>query len=377
MGFSTLNQLFQLDIVSDNVAPPFLQGPNGSAWLGAMGKELDLIRYRSAQAQLVHMPGAGGDPSGLFYIGLDRLMPQGPAESDLSYTTRLQGSFDVWQRAGSDWAVLQETLAYLLPKTPAGLIVSDTSVWSYYGASATPASKPPFHLRFQGQLTHRFNWNWDGETFDPHPSGGTAWWRTWLVLFADLTPIGNLPGHVGGINAVTNANPTAITTDANHGLANGNVVWIDEVHGNLGANGGPFVVTVTSPTSFTIPVDTTAGGAYTTGGIVYLAGANSWVGPSQVVGNFTVGAAYTVGLSVPSAWIDGLRAILLNWKAANAWFRYMIVSLDSGFFQPDAYAGSAGLGSNPDGTYGPWAAPVGGVYVCTRNRHARYADGVA
>lgn len=372
MGFREKTVAFAADIVSDRVAPPWLQNPVGAAYLQTMGGGLDELVYRSAQAQLLRMPGIG-DPSGLYYIGLDRLIPQGPNESNTSYGQRLQAAFDVWQRAGSDWAVLQLVLAFLLPKTPAALVVSDSSVWSYYAANATPATKPPLHLRFEGQdFAHLHNWNWDGEAFDPHPSGGTAWWRDWLVLFADLTPVGSgVLSTTGGVGTST----VTCNTNANHGLTTGAKVWIDEVHGMLHANGGPFTVTVTGAAQFTYSIaPATIDAAYTSGGLVYQAGANNWVGPSQVIGNFTVGPSYTVGISAPSTLADGLRAILSNWKAANAWFRYMIISFDNTLFKPDAFSG----GVNPDGTWGPWAAPsVTGVYVCTRSDHARYADGVA
>ncbi len=381
MGFLEKNSGFAADIISDRVAPPWLQNPVGGAYLETMGMGLDQLVYRSAQAQVLRMPGVG-DPSGLYYIGLDRLIPKGPNESTASYANRLQAAFDVWQRAGSDWAVLQLALAYLLPSTPAGLIVSDTSVWSDYGANATPATKPPTHLRYQGPSpSRRFNWNWDAEAFDPHPSGAKAWWRFWLVLFADLTPVGNgIASTTGGVGTST----VTCNTNAAHGLTNGQRVWIDEVHGMLHANsnGASFVVTVTGANQFTYSIaPLTIDAAYTSGGVVYLAGPNNWVGPSQPIGTFTIGPSYTIGLSIqgnasPSALISGERSIVSNWKAANAWCRYMIISFDNGFYQPDQPSGVFG-GANPDGTYGPWAYPSGGVYVCTRNSHSRYADGVA
>ena len=366
MGFTTLTTAFATDIVSDRVAPPFLQGPNGSKYLTVIGRSLDTVRYRSAQAMLVHMPGLG-DASGLYYIGLDRLLAQGPNEPNSTFIPRLSGAFDLWQYAGTDWAVLEEALAYLAPSKPVAKIVSNTSVWSYYAANATPATHPPMHLRWQGpDMAHRFNWNWDNDQFDPHVVNGRSWWREWLIIDADLTPVGN------GITAITNAFPTAITTSAAYGLTTGQNVWLDEIHGALSINGGPYLVTVTGANSFTIPVNSILGAHYTSGGVVYLAGPNNWVGPSQVVGNFTVGSAYTVGLSCPSSWITALRSIVGTFKAAHCWMRYLVISFDSGLYQPDIFAGG---GVNPDGTFGPWASPQSGVYTCLRFDHSRYADG--
>lgn len=369
MGFASLNEAFQSDIASDRVAPPFFQGANGKAWLGSMGQGLDMIRYRSAQAQLLHMPGFG-DPSGLYYVGLDRLIPQGPNESNTSYATRLTQAFDSWRLAGTDYGVLRQILGYLAPFEPSALIVNNLSQWAYYGENSNPAVNPPLKFWYNEPalgISLQFNWNWDSQLFDAHPALQTAWWRCWLIINAGLTAAG------GGVSTVLTGAPITIQTNTPHGLTTGNTVWIDNVHGTLGANGGPFTVTVINATQFRIPVASVS--AYTGGGFVYKADANNWVGPSQVVGNFAVGSSYTVGLSVPAATIAGMVSILRNWKSANSWFRYIIVSFDSNLFNQDAP--KAG-GINPDGTFGPWAAPsVANVYLGTRFASARYADGVA
>jgi hypothetical protein len=82
----------------------------------------------------------------------------------------------------------------------------------------------------------------------------------------------NSSGAVGGVvdlpvTGASNANPLVITTAAPHTLASGNVATISGVEGNTGAD-GTFVVTVLSPTSFSIPVDGTSTGTYIDGGIV-------------------------------------------------------------------------------------------------------------
>ena len=67
------------------------------------------------------------------------------------------------------------------------------------------------------------------------------------------------------VTAASNASPIAITTAA-HGLVTGNRVSISGVTGNPAAN-GTHVITVTSPTAFTLN-GTTGAGTYTGGGIV-------------------------------------------------------------------------------------------------------------
>jgi hypothetical protein len=77
---------------------------------------------------------------------------------------------------------------------------------------------------------------------------------------------GNLPAPVA-IASSTAANPTQITTSSNHGRTTGDVVDISGHGPNFGAN-GQYAVTVTGLTTFTIPVDTSAGTPGTTSGNV-------------------------------------------------------------------------------------------------------------
>lgn len=70
------------------------------------------------------------------------------------------------------------------------------------------------------------------------------------------------------ISAITNANPGQVTTAAAHGLTTGDLVYIAGVGGMTEVNDLPFTVTVTSPTIFTIAVDTTLFGVYAGGGTV-------------------------------------------------------------------------------------------------------------
>lgn len=56
------------------------------------------------------------------------------------------------------------------------------------------------------------------------------------------------------------ANPTVITSSVNHGLVTGDVVTIVGHTGSTPAINGSHTVTVTGPTTFTIPVNVTVGG---------------------------------------------------------------------------------------------------------------------
>lgn len=81
--------------------------------------------------------------------------------------------------------------------------------------------------------------------------------------------ISTLVGSTTSITSITNANPGVVTTNINHGLTTGeNDVSITGVVGMTGVNGGPYTVTVISPTQFSFGVNTTSSGSYTSGGKV-------------------------------------------------------------------------------------------------------------
>jgi hypothetical protein len=79
-----------------------------------------------------------------------------------------------------------------------------------------------------------------------------------------------MEGNAGWTNAisnVSNANPGVVTTSAANGLVTGQSnVFLSSVGGMTGVNGGPYTITVISPTTFSFGVDTTASGSYTSGG---------------------------------------------------------------------------------------------------------------
>jgi hypothetical protein len=71
----------------------------------------------------------------------------------------------------------------------------------------------------------------------------------------------------GSITSASVANPTIITTSAPHGILDGRIVSISGVTGSIPAIGGTYQVTVTGPSTFSIPVSVTTpgtGGSFTT-----------------------------------------------------------------------------------------------------------------
>lgn len=112
---------------------------------------------------------------------------------------------------------------------------------------------------------------------DPNLAGGAVTYA-YTTAFTDLaasagryrvgairTPVSSISAAV---SAATNANPGAVTTGAAHGFTTGDVVQFSSVGGMTQLNTGTYTITVTGATGFTIGVDSTAFGVYTTGGTV-------------------------------------------------------------------------------------------------------------
>mgnify|MGYP003132302358 CR=1 FL=1 len=71
------------------------------------------------------------------------------------------------------------------------------------------------------------------------------------------------------ITAITRANPGVVTTLTNHGYSTGDEVGFLSVGGMTQLNGNGYTITVINDTSFSIGVDSSAYGTYTSGGKVY------------------------------------------------------------------------------------------------------------
>ena len=75
-----------------------------------------------------------------------------------------------------------------------------------------------------------------------------------FILFHVFARVGT--DDKGGVSSVSVANPSVITTDAPHGLSTGQTVEISDVVTTPDIN-AQHVITVISPTTFSIPVDVT------------------------------------------------------------------------------------------------------------------------
>ncbi len=172
----------QRDVIKQ-LSPPWLAEGTNEKYMYNLGLACDALLEKMNQAMRAHMPGLCHF-SALPYLGRDRVLAQGPFESNDNFTTRLTQAFDTWQRAGSRRAVMSQVLNYI-----SGYIVEDTdqvphsvtvscssagtwATWDTY-FSTSDLSQPPSHISITPA-----NWDWDGFYL---------WWRAWLILFIDAT----------------------------------------------------------------------------------------------------------------------------------------------------------------------------------------------
>jgi len=97
--------------------------------------------------------------------------------------------------------------------------------------------------------------------------GGGDPYQVAYAIFIALFDISTLVGSTIAITDVTQANPGVVTTDLNHGYITGDPVTIADVVGMTALNGNTYTATVITQKTFSIGVNTTAFGAYVSGGI--------------------------------------------------------------------------------------------------------------
>ena len=136
--------------------------------------------------------------------------------------------------------------------------------------------------------------------------GGGDPYAVAAAIYASTSDISSLVGSTIAVTAITNANPGVVTTNLNHGLANGQSnVHIAGVVGMTGVNGGPYTVTVIDEKRFSFGVNTTSSGAYVSGGVVTPNARN------QVVNIIDPPNTYSVPFVVPPA---QTCTVLMTWN---------------------------------------------------------------
>jgi hypothetical protein len=144
--------------------------------------------------------------------------------------------------------------------SPQPILISFDTLYSYGFNQGTNLF---YDVNFYKVTGTAFTWN------------GQNYQQFWTTNYLGTTPITNTgtatgclwatngnPGfHFQSILTVTNANPTVITTAANHNLVDTDWVWFNQnssADGIANLNGQSFQATVLTPTTFSIPLDSLA-----------------------------------------------------------------------------------------------------------------------
>ena len=173
----------------DLPVPSWLQGPYGNRWLAAHGAVKDVLAERMRQSAKADMPTLA-PPDGLSFLGLERSLERGPAETDAAYALRVRAAWDTWEWAGTAYGVLgalavqgypyavlaqvNRRMFWLDPVTGA-LVVTHLPAGSW-AIDATPAFWSKFQVIFPaplptawlaGGLTSVFHGGTGGGTITP------------------------------------------------------------------------------------------------------------------------------------------------------------------------------------------------------------------
>lgn len=139
----------------------------------------DATYERIARGIRARFPGGGAPADALGYIGRDRMVVRGPAETRASYELRLQRYLDDLRLAGGAWAVLEQLRAYCTPHAVKVSLVNNHGRWRTIERDGTRSRE------------NVSEWDWDG-------LGSAAWSRYWILIYMTLgtpqQPWARLPG---------------------------------------------------------------------------------------------------------------------------------------------------------------------------------------
>lgn len=362
----------QRDDIKELTNAPWLRVGNAEKFLYTFGLGLDALAEKMDQASNAHIPGEALTDTAIPYQAEDRLLVQGPNETNEQFIPRLQRAFDTWRKAGSREAILEELKGYrtgldpgVTATDPSMLIVGGTAahtVWDTSQFGDAPET-PPAH-----RIVTPTNWNWN----NAYQS-----WRAWLVLFMRSVPTG-IAGSSASVTAVGGSGVSGVTsgfaTLAGLAAIPSDVVgqWIRVSGAASGGNNGFFqVVSRISSTSLMI-ANTNPGvaGDANNGAIVWSLEAYPWFRPTQpygaplsVWGTGIWGIEWANNDTVQT--ITSLRQILKRWKSGRTYYPNILVSFDGGDGTPgNQFSPLDALGvGTPNGDYGDYGLNVGGTWV--------------
>lgn len=355
-----------------NISPGFFRAGTGERYLYAQALLLDGFMQKMVEGTAARWP-LRCAPAFLPIIGSDRLINQGLTESVDSYRVRLQKAFESWQIAGSARAVMTQELGYLLSFTPQMRMVSSRYSGNVADIVFVTDAKNAIPIEIRTL-------------------------RPTILKTGDTVT-------VSGVGGNTNANTTTAVT-----VLAPNRFQLDGTVGNAAYTGGGFVYSSVFPSTYPNTLLSSTWNTYTAGQdpktpptVTKANPANwDWDSASQVTGSWGWWGSWLIIYSTGSnqmfhkapKWGSGVKwgagsawgvtesalvgrsiqGIAGQWKSANTWIRWIIISFDDTLFDP---AQPTGGGVNPDGTFGRWSKLSGGQYVASRFANARYGDGIA
>jgi len=119
------------------------------------------------------------------------------------------------------------------------------------------------------------------------------------AILRGLFALNNIVGSQLAITNISRANPGVVTTNMAHGLTSGSTIQITGVVGMTAINNVNLTVTVLTPTTFSVGVDTTSYSAYVSGGTISPNPRNVSVSLVQYPDTYVV--PYVVPLAEPVA----------------------------------------------------------------------------
>lgn len=360
-------------------SPPWLSEGDAEKYLYTFGLASDALLEKMDQAMRAHMPGQALDASAIPYQAEDRLLVQGPAETNDAFIARMKRFLDAWRYAGQRATILEQLKAYLTGLQP-GVIATDplmtivggryfggfgdVTTWDVVDAGDAVDARP------SRRVVTPANWNWDDNTGAP--------WRAWLILFMHAVPTGQAGASASvttyGGSGVSGVSTGFATIDGLSGITADNLFdWITfSGAAASGNNGRKQIVLVLSDTSVMVASPPGSAPDANNGSIAWTVARYPFLAPAPVYGAPTVVWGGTdlywgvrwAGHDVAQT-ITSLRQILARWKEAKSYYPNILVSFDGG----DGTAGNqfsplSGLGAgNPDGDYGDYGSNVNGVWV--------------
>lgn len=219
------------------------------------------------------------------------VVPQGFLVSDGTYTYQIADATIILSSGVSSmvtgvatntgsWAVPVGSVNQIITSLPSGITLTCTNP-----VAGTPGGAPETNSEFRERV-------WEGQmsTVQGYPGfirqkltdlsnvqarlvsvvqSGNAWivmcgggdiYEMAGAIYKSAGDISRLKGTDLNVTGITNANPGVVTTDITHGFSSGQVINITGVTGMSGINNVPLTITVLSPHTFSIGINTTASG---------------------------------------------------------------------------------------------------------------------